>query len=51
MADGVTKPQASWKYLEIMSAGIWTIVWDETFQRARKLKVAGRSEGKRDFDG
>ena len=34
-----------------MSAGKWKIVWDATFQSARKLKVAGRSEGKRDFDG
>ena len=51
MADGLTKPQAAWKLLEIMSAGKWKIVWDETFQSARNLKVAGRSEGKRDFDG
>ena len=51
MADGLTKPQAAWKLLEIMSAGKWKIVWDATFQKARKLKVAGRSEGKRDFDG
>ena len=51
MADGLTKPQTTWKLLEIMSAGKWKIVWDETFQSARKLKVAGRSEGKRDFDG
>ena len=51
MADGLTKPQTAWKLLEIMSAGKWKIVWDEIFQSARKLKVAGRSEGKRDFDG
>ena len=51
MADGLTKPQAGWKLLEIMSAGRWKIVWDATFQSARKLKVAERSEGKRDFDG
>ena len=51
MADGLTKPQAAWKLLEIISAGKWKIVWDATFQSARKLKVAGRSEGKRDFDG
>ena len=51
MADGLTKPQAAWKLLEIMSEGKWKIVWDATFQSARKLKVAGRSEGKRDFDG
>ena len=50
MTDGLTKPQAAWKLLEIMSAGKWKIVWDATFQSARKLKVAGRSEGKRDFD-
>ena len=51
MADGLTTPQTAWKLLEIMSAGKWKIVWDETFQSARKLKVAGRSESKRDFDG
>ena len=51
MADRVTKPQAAWKLLEIMSAGKWKIVWDATFQSARKLKVADRSEGKREFDG
>ena len=51
MADGLTKPQTAWKLLEIMSAGKWKIVWDETFQSARKLKVVGRSEGKRGFDG
>ena len=51
MADGLTKLQATWKLLEIMSAGKWKIVWDATFQSARKLKVAARSEGKRDFDG
>ena len=49
MADGLTKPQAAWKLLEIMSAGRWKIVWDATFGSARKLKVAERSEGKRDF--
>ena len=51
MADGLTKPPAAWKLLEIMAAGKWKIVWDETFQSARKLKVTGRSEGKGDFDG
>ena len=51
MADGLTKPQAAWKLLEIMSAGKWRIVWDPMFQSARKLKLAERSEGKRDFDG
>ena len=51
MADGLTKPQAAWKLLEIMSAGKWKIVWDATFQSGRKLKVAARSEGKRDFSG
>ena len=49
MADGLTKPQTAWKLLEIMSAGQWTFFWDETFQSARKLKVAGRSEGKREI--
>ena len=49
MADGFTKPQAAWKLLEIMSAGRWKIVWDATFQSARKLKLAERSEGKRVF--
>ena len=49
MADGLTKPQAAWKLLEIMSAGKWKIAWDATFQSARKLKVAERSEGRRDF--
>ena len=44
MADGLTKPQTAWKLLEIMSAGKWKIVWDETFESARKLKVAGRAE-------
>ena len=51
MADGLTKPQAAWKLLEIMSAGNWKIVWDATFKNARKLLVAERSEGKRDLDG
>ena len=51
MADGLTKPQAAWKLLEIMSAGKWKIVWDATFQSGRKLKVSARSEGKRDFSG
>ena len=51
MADGLTKPQAAWKSLEIMSAGKWKIVWDATFQSARKVKVAGQPEGKGDFDG
>ena len=51
MADGLMKPQTAWMLLEIMSAGKWKIVWAETFQSARKLKVPGRSEGKRDFDG
>ena len=51
MADRLTKLQAPWKLLEIMSAGKWKIVWDATFQSARKLKVTGRPEGKRDFDG
>ena len=46
MADGLTKPQAAWKLLEIMSAGRWKIVWDATCQSARKMKVAERSEGK-----
>ena len=32
MADGLTKPQAAWKLLEIMSAERLTIVWDATFQ-------------------
>ena len=44
-------PQAAWKLLEIMSAGRWKIVRDATFWSARKLKLAERSEGKRDFDG
>ena len=39
IADGLTKPQAAWKLLEIMSAGKSKIVWDATFQSARKLKV------------
>ena len=37
MADGLTKPQTAWKLLEILSAGKWKIVRDETFQSARKL--------------
>ena len=40
IADRLTKPQAAWKLLEIMSAGKWKIVWDATFQSARKLMVA-----------
>ena len=36
MADGLTKPQAAWKLLEIMSAGKWKIVWDATFQACKK---------------
>ena len=51
MADGLTKLQAAWKLLEILSAGRWKIVWDATFQIVSKLKLAERSEGKRDFDG
>ena len=51
MVDGLAKPQAAWKLLEIMSAGKLKIVWDATFQSARKLKMAERSEGKREFDG
>ena len=51
MADGFTTPQTAWKLLDIMSARKWKIVWDEAFQSARKHNVAGRSEGKRDFDG
>ena len=47
MADGLTKPQAAWKLLEIMSARKWKVVWDATFQSARKLKVAGGSESKK----
>ena len=50
MADGLTKTQSAWKLLEIMSPGKWRIVWDATFQSARKLKLAERSEGKRYFD-
>ena len=46
MADGLTKPQTAWKLLEIMTARKWKIVWNETFQSARKLKAAGWSEGK-----
>ena len=49
-ADGLTKPQVAWKLLEIMAARRWKIVWDATFQSAKKLKLAERSEGKRDFD-
>ena len=51
MVDGLTKPQTAWKLLENISAGKWKIVSTETFQSARKLKVAGASDGKRDFDG
>ena len=51
MADGLTKPQATFRLLETMSAGKWRIVWGPMFQSARKLKLAERSEGKRDFDG
>ena len=38
MTDGLTKPQAAWKLLGIMSAEKCKIVWDATFQSARKLK-------------
>ena len=51
MADGLTKPQAAWKLLEIMSAGKWKNAWHATFQSARKLKLAERLEGRTDFDG
>ena len=51
IADGLAKPQTALKLLEIMSAGRWKIVWDATFQKARKIKLAERSEGRRDFDG
>ena len=51
LAEGLTKPQAAWKLLEIMSAGKWRTVWDPMFQSARKLKLKERSEGKRDVDG
>ena len=30
MADGLTKPQAAWKLLEIVSAEKWKIAWDAT---------------------
>ena len=30
--------------LEIMTAGRWIIVWDVTFQSARKIKLAERSQ-------
>ena len=40
IADGLTKPQAAWKLLGIMSAGKWELVWDATFQSEIKLKVA-----------
>ena len=46
MADGLTKPQATWKLLEITSAGKWKIVWDATFQSVRNLKVARRQKAK-----
>ena len=49
MADALTKPQAACKLLEIMSAGRWKIVWDATFQSARKIQLAERSEGKKIF--
>ena len=39
MADGLTKPQAAWKLLEIMSAGKWKIVWDATFRSARNSRL------------
>ena len=52
VADGRTKPQAAWKLLEIMSAAkMEKSFGTRVFQSARKLKVAERSEGKRDFDG
>ena len=51
MADGLTKLGAAWKLLEIMSAGRWKIVWDATFQSARKVKLVERSEAKRYSDG
>ena len=51
MADGLTKPQAAWKLFETMSAGKLKIVFGTRLSRVQeKLKVAGRSEGKRDFD-
>ena len=51
MADGLTKPEAAWKLLEIMSVGKRKIEWDATFPSVRKIKLAERSEGKRDFEG
>ena len=41
MADGLAKPQAAWKLLEIMSAGRWKIVWDATFPECPKSQVGG----------
>ena len=51
MTDGLTKPQAAWKLLGIMSAEKCKIVWDATFPECKNSQEAERTEGKRDFDG
>ena len=50
MADGLTKPQAAWNLLEIISAVRWKTVWNATFPSARKVKLTERSSDKRDSD-
>ena len=46
MADGLSKPQAAWELLEIMSVGRWKTVWDATFESARKVKLTERHQAK-----
>ena len=50
VADGLTKPQAAWKLLEIMSAGKWKIVWDAT-SRVQESSRWQNGQKARDFDG
>ena len=52
MAEGLTKPQVARKLPEISVCGEMEKSYGvQTFHSARKVKLAERSEGKRDFDG
>ena len=41
MANGLTKPQAAWKSLEIMSARKWRIVWGPNVPECKKTQAEG----------
>ena len=40
MADGLTKPQAAGKLLEIVSAGKWKIVWDAALESSTNFSLS-----------